>query len=101
MLVHYLARSAGEASVLTKIYLLVLVLCPLSLTSPSTVEAQVIKIRDLAFGPAQRRKVAFSKALSSTNDLLSFIASYTGDWELYSVADWFGYATACKKAGPI
>ena len=82
---------------LTKIYLLVLVLCPLSLTSPSTVEAQVIKIRDLAFGPAQRRKVAFSKALSSTNDLLSFIASDTGDWELYSVADWLGTQPRVRK----
>lgn len=82
---------------LTKIYLLVLVLCPLSLTSPSTVETQVIKIRDLAFGPAQRRKVAFSKALSSTNDLLSFIASDTGEWELYSVADWLSTQPRVRK----
>jgi hypothetical protein len=59
-----------------------------TLTFPPTTEAQVIKIRDLAFGPAQGRNVAFSKALSPTNDLLSFIASDTGEWEFYSVGDW-------------
>jgi hypothetical protein len=91
----WLTRGASEAPVLKKIYLLILVLGALVL--PQTVEAQVIKIRDFAFGPAQGRNVAFSKTLSPTNELLSFIASDTGEWELYSVADWLSAQPRVRK----
>ena len=62
-----------------------------------TLRAQVSKVKDFDLDSRRDRSVLFDMAVTPTNDVLSFVAKGTGNWELYSVSNWLGETPSVKK----
>ena len=52
-----------------------------------SVRADVVKVRAFDFGPRDRG-ILFSMAVTPAGDVLSFVASESGNWALYRIRNW-------------
>jgi hypothetical protein len=50
--------------------------------------AQVTKVKEFDLDPHRDRRVLFDLAVTPRNEVLSFVAKDTGNWELYRAANW-------------
>lgn len=69
----------------------------LLLVHASALLAQVPKVKDFDLDSKRDRSVLFDMAVTPTNDVISFVAKGTDDWELYRVSDWLGETPSIKK----
>lgn len=59
--------------------------------------AQVTKVRELDLDPHQDRRVLFGMAVTSRNEVLSFVAKDTGNWKLYLASNWLNQNPAIEE----
>jgi len=67
------------------------------LIAPHLSHAQVTKVRELDLDPHRDRRVLFGMAVTSRNEVLSFVAKDTGNWELHVASNWLSQNPTINK----
>lgn len=60
----------------------------LLVTAVPSAAADVVQVRDFKLSVPQDRRILFSMAVTPSGDVLSFVASKTGEWSLYRIRHW-------------